>query len=150
MIPAAASAVIMTVDPLGDGETGAIEVTHGPCEAIVAGVTSPDEAVFSRRGGTISWTVVGSKEHRIEYEEFGAEPNNARLLPNVLERGALAVSYETLSTLIRLGHHIESVFGVPQDIELVITPSGRIVVTQARPVTTLPCGIAPFTILHAA
>jgi pyruvate,water dikinase len=150
MIPAAKSAVMMTVDPLGDGLVGAMELTLGPCQAIVGGMTSPDEAVFSRLDGRILYTAVGSKEHRVEYDVYGVDHANVQLLPNGVARNTLAVSRQTLDALVRLGHRIESIFGVPQDVELVITASGRIVVTQTRPVTTLPPRTAPFTLLYAA
>lgn len=144
MIPARASAVIMTVDPLGDGKTGAIEFTLGPCEALVAGLTSPDEAIFHRDTCEIVATSVGSKIWQVAYGDFIAAGENAnRVLTATEDRSHLSLSPETLRRLVALGLRIEGIFGVPQDIEIVITDDENIVVTQARAITTLPRDTTP-------
>lgn len=145
MMAAAASAVVMTVDPLGDGTTGAIELAVGPCEAIVGGVVSPDEVTFSREDGSVIHRRVGAKEVAIEYRPFShASQNSTRrpLPPSVTER--LAVADHVLPKIIELARRIESLFGVPQDIELVIDDHERITVVQARSITRLPKDFVPF------
>ena len=139
MIPAAASAVVMTVDPLGDGSTGGIELSLGPCEAIVSGAVSPDEVVFSRATGEILERRIGAKEIVIEYEPFSRRVANAlrRTTPQAA-REQLAVSENVLTEMVTLARRIERIFGVPQDLELVVTDRESIVVVQARPITRLP------------
>ncbi len=151
MVPAVASAVMMTVDPLGGGDVGGIELTLGPCEALVSGIASPDEVIFSRAGGGVLRTSIGMKELKIEYEVFRPCAGNGRRVPVRLEeRARFSVSSEVVASLIRVGHRIECIFGQPQDVELVITPSGDIVVTQARAITRLPITMIPFHLPLAA
>ncbi|MHB8512660.1 MAG: PEP/pyruvate-binding domain-containing protein [Actinomycetota bacterium] len=146
MVPAAASGVMMTADPLGDGTTGSIDLTVGPCEALVAGLVSPDEVIFSRNDGSILSYEIGLKERRVVYDDF-SEGNNSRTVDNSPTVSSHpSVAPQTVHSLIELGSRIEAVFGAPQDIELVITVNGDIVVTQARPVTCLTNPVTPFPI----
>lgn len=149
MVHAAASAVIMTVDPQGAGDTGAIESTWGPCEAIVAGIVDPDEIIFDRRTGRILNAIVGRKEVYVAYQPFTKFGDNIlRASTTPSERQSLALNPEIVRNLIALCHRIEDVFGRPQDIETVIDECGVIVVTQSRSVTTLPKKIIPFTLVN--
>lgn len=139
MIPAAASAVMMTMDPLGDGTTGGIEMTVGPCEAIVSGVASPDEVIFRRFDREIVSFAIGRKEHQVVYSDFDDGPSNSRLVPVDQDiRDELSVDRPVLDALIALCQRIELIFDRPQDIECVTTTAGDIVVTQTRAVTRLP------------
>jgi pyruvate,water dikinase len=151
MVPAIASAVMMTVDPLGVGDVGGIELMVGPCEAIVSGIASPDEVMFSRSGGDVLRTAIGRKELKIEYEVFRNLVGNGRQVPVTQEeRNVFSVSPEIVASLIRIGHRIECIFGTPQDVEIVITPSSQIMVTQARAITCVPVGTIPFCVAEAA
>lgn len=139
MVPAHSCAVMMTCDPAGDGATGALEFSWGPCEAIVSGIVNPDEAIFHRRTGAVISIAVGSKAHLIQYGVFAATGDNAIKQPTAPEaRACLSLSPDLLATVIALGQRIERIFNFPQDIELVVTESGRIVVTQSRAITRLP------------
>lgn len=150
MIPAAASAVMMTVDPLGNGDTGAMELAVGPCEALVSGIVAPDEVLFRRSDGAVIDLSVGEKLLRVEYAEFGSHGENTRSIPVPEDlRRHLSVSRATVDELIRLAQRIESIFGMPQDVELVVTDDGTVVVTQTRPVTRRPEQIADFRIPQA-
>lgn len=145
MIPAAASAVMMTVDPLGNGDTGAMELAIGPCEALVSGIVSPDEVHFRRSDGALIDVSVGDKLLRVEYGEFGARGENSRSIPVPDDvRRHLSVDLTTVGELIRLAQKVEAIFGSPQDIELVVTDDGTVVITQIRPVTRSPAHIADF------
>lgn len=146
MIPAKASAVMMTCDPSGNGETGAIEFTWGPCEAIVAGIVNPDEAIFNRQGSAIRSTRIGSKVLGIEYADFSSACENANRIRITEDlRSRLALSMIEIGDLIALGRRVEEIFGCPQDIEAVVTYEGRVVITQARPITTLPKNCSSFS-----
>lgn len=151
MIPATASAVMMTADPLGDGRTGGIELIMGPCEALVSGRASPDEVMFDRQGGSILRMTTGPKENHITRDSTIAITTAASVtpLPEVL-RDELVVPVSTIKRIIELGYAVENIFGEPQDVEMVITPDNRIVVTQSRAITTLPMSLAPFRLPEAA
>lgn len=145
MIPARTCAVMMTCDPTGDGETGAIEFSWGPCEAIVSGFVSPDEAIFHRGTRNIVSTSIGSKAWQVRYADFAATGDNAIKIATAKEdRTRLSMTTNVIADLVVLGQRIEQVFERPQDVELVITPDGRVVVTQSRAVTTLPATRIPF------
>ena len=146
MMPAAASAVVMTVDPLGDGTVGGIELAVGPCEAIVGGAVTPDEVTFHRANGFIVGRHIGAKEFAIEYRPFarGAENACRRPLPQSI-REQLAVNDRVLNEIISIARDIESIFGVPQDIEIVVDAGGKITVVQSRSITRLPDDFIPFT-----
>jgi rifampicin phosphotransferase len=151
MITAKASAVMMTADPLGDGSTGAIEFTWGPCGAIVAGITSPDEAIFDRFTGCLLSIRLGRKERRIAYSDYGyAASNETKVVTTIKEQRIMSLESATLTRLIDLGAKIEQIFGRPQDIEAVVTDNNSIVVTQARPVTMLSDAYFPFNTSMAA
>ena len=151
MIPATASAVMMTADPLGDGRTGAMEFTWGPCGAIVAGITSPDAATFDRTTGRVLSIQLGRKERRLQYAEYGASGANEMKVETLLEdQRVMAIESPVLIRLILLGEQIERLFGWPQDIEAVVTYDHNIVITQARPVTMLEGDYVPFNASTAA
>ncbi|MDP2759781.1 MAG: PEP/pyruvate-binding domain-containing protein [Sideroxyarcus sp.] len=139
MIPAKACAVMMTCNPISNGENGAIEFSLGPCEAIVSGIVNPDEVIFNRSNGEIISTRVGSKEWQICYSDFTATGNNVLRIAVAPEaRARLSLTTNALTDLFVLGQKIERIFNYPQDVEVVITPGKQIVVTQSRSITTLP------------
>jgi phosphoenolpyruvate synthase/pyruvate phosphate dikinase len=144
MVVASASAVMMTADPLGDGTTGSIDLTVGPCEALVSGIVSPDEVVFTRDTGDIISYVVGRKERSVVYEDFitGA---NALIVANSADTATRSsVGPKALRRIVDVGQKIEAIFKSPQDIELVVTGTGEVVITQSRPVTAAVNVAAPF------
>jgi pyruvate,water dikinase len=146
MVPAAASAVVFTVHPLCDGTVGGIELAIGPCEAIVSGAVSPDEVTFDRTNGLILERHVGAKEFAIEYRPFMKGGDNVikKRLPQAV-REQLAVTDTVLMKIIDEAWRVESIFGWPQDVELVIDAAGKITVLQARSITRLPEKFIPFT-----
>lgn len=145
---AAASAVMMTADPLGDGTTGSIDLTVGPCEALVAGLVSPDEVDFARDTGEVISYDIGRKERRVVYDDFTTGENTVLVANSASVSTHPSVSPEILRVIIDIGFEIERIFGAPQDVELVVTYEGEVVITQTRPVTTLAGGIFPFTNLN--
>ncbi len=145
MVDAAASAVMFTANPLDDGTTGSIDLTIGPCEALVSGAVSPDEVTFARDTGDILSFDIGRKERSVVYDDFIGS-NNRRFIDNSEAESAKAsVSASTVGQIIEIGRRIEAIFGAPQDVELVVTHDGEIVITQARAVTGLIGEVTPFT-----
>jgi len=88
---------------------------------------------------------VGAKEVAIEYQPFTGLASNAIKKPvPQARREQLAVSDEVLTKIIDVARHVERIFGVPQDIELVVDEAGEITVVQARSITRLPDKFIPF------
>lgn len=149
MIPARASAVMMTVDPQGNGDTGAIEFTWGPCEALVSGFVNPDEITFDRRSCDFSTPVLGSKRWLVYYSDFVSGKNNSHKVPIPREdRDRVSLDPKTLREIAALGLRVERLFGCPQDMEIVVTPDGNVVVTQTRAITTLPSIVMPLELVQ--
>lgn len=145
MMVAAASAVVMTVDPLGDGRLGGIEIAVGPCEAIVSGAVSPDEVFFYRDNGTIAERRIGAKEFVIEYAKFSRGGHNLRRVPLSADlRKRMAVNDSVMFNIIDIARSVERIFGRPQDIEVVIDDVEQITVVQSRSITRLPSQFVSF------
>ncbi|KQV51923.1 phosphoenolpyruvate synthase [Massilia sp. Root335] len=108
MVPASASGVMFTADPVtGDRTVVAIEACAGTGEALAAGVVVPD-SIKLRDGRVIGAT--------------------GRDRPLLSDRQAHA--------LAELGRRIAAHFGGPQDIEWCLADGGFWIV-QSRPITTL-------------
>lgn len=145
MVVAAASAVVMTVDPLGDGTVGGIELAVGPCEAIVGGAVNPDEVTFRRTDGAIVERRIGTKAFAFEYRPFARGSENAHMTPVPTSlRERLAVPEDVLVKIVDVARDVERSFRIPQDIELVVDAVGLITVVQARAITRLPAQYVPF------
>ena len=138
MISARSSAVLMTCVP-DDEAKGAMEFCWGACGALVDGSIIPDEIEFCRAKGLILKTNIGEKDFQLSYSEFDGEGQNKVKTPNSDHcRNSFSLSYNEITRIIEIAHKIEQIFsGVPQDIELVVSESGEIVIVQSRPVTCL-------------
>nr|WP_073186853.1 PEP/pyruvate-binding domain-containing protein [Tessaracoccus bendigoensis] len=110
MVPAEASGVLFTVDPLsGRRDTTVIDAVLGLGEQLVSGQVIPDHFEVDGRGVVTKWQVQGERA--------------ALTRPQALELAAL-------------GRRVEAAMGAPQDIEW--TRVGDVLqVVQARPVTSL-------------
>ncbi|AVT37788.1 PEP/pyruvate-binding domain-containing protein [Plantactinospora sp. BB1] len=105
------SFVLFTADPrLGSRDT-VIAAGHGIGEGIVQEKVPVDHYFVDRATGEV-------RSHVAERAEA----------PGPVLRGS------RLTELVRLGHRIEDLFGVPQDIEGTITADGRVHVLQSRPI----------------
>ena len=135
LIPADASGVIFTVDPLtGRRDRIVIESTFGLGEPLVAGKVTPDRTVLSRPG----LEVVASHT---------ADKTTASVLRpphGIVERtvppdrvGEPSLDDGVPVRLGRLALEAEQVFGCPLDIEFALA-GGEPYLLQARPVTAVP------------
>lgn len=108
MVPADASGVMFTADPVsGDRTVVAIEASAGLGEALVSGAVIPGGVKL--RGGVI----------------FARTGNEKEILGD-----------EQARELAAIGRRIEGHFGSPQDIEWCLL-NGVFVIVQSRPITTL-------------
>ena len=148
LIPAKASAVMMTQIPGDNRNQGSFEACWGACGALVSGIVAPDEITFARDGGKIIDRYKGEKEVRIVFSPFKGTSDNEQRVENPQElRDVLCISDEQAQRIISMGCKIEKSFGgVPQDIELVIDDNDEIVVVQSRPITTLSGELKEFSV----
>ncbi|NLE81425.1 MAG: phosphoenolpyruvate synthase [Rhodococcus sp.] len=109
MVPAQASGILFTADPVtSDRTVTSVDAGLGPGEALVSGTVNADG--YKVRGG-----VVIDRSHETEQPVL----SDAQLLE-----------------LERLGRKLEAHFGCPQDIEWCLDENGFHIV-QSRPITTL-------------
>ncbi|MCD2187408.1 phosphoenolpyruvate synthase [Actinomycetospora soli] len=107
MVPAEASGVLFTADPVtSHRRVAAVEAVAGLGEALVSGTAEPDR-----------WTV-----------------RDGAVLETAGTGGVL--SEAQVVALVELGRRIEAALGCPQDIEWCLADGGFAVV-QSRPITTL-------------
>ena len=139
MVEASVSGVMMTVDPLAvrDGvEAIGIEASYGACEAVVSGQTQGDLFMIDRINHKVFETELGSKRWRADLPIYGVSSDHLTAVPKA-ERAVFALSVEEAQRIAALGMEIERHFGMPQDVEFVLDANREVVITQARPITTL-------------
>ncbi len=135
--PAELSAVVMTQDPIeGEGCFG-IEITYGACEGLVSGEIQGDLYLLEKNSGAIISADIGTKNSHIKYKPLlsWSEDNKISKKTSEKEKACFAAPQSLIRSIYDMGMFVESHFGEPQDIELVVS-RGQIVVTQARPITT--------------
>ncbi len=100
-----------------------------------AGVMFTADPVFGRRDQTLIEAVPGLGEALVSGE---AQPERFSIdKANLDDVGGNPNFTPVLKELVKLGQHIEKLFGVPQDIEWAYA-DGRCFILQARPLTALP------------
>lgn len=136
MIEAETSAVIMTRDPVERTDLLAMEVTFGPCEALVSGRVTGDFITVDRQDLHIVRRELGGKKHRVVYAEYSPENEGTyHLQPNPAEHSAgFAADDRLITRIANLALEIEARFGQPQDIELVVS-NDELFVVQSRHIT---------------
>ncbi len=137
MVPAAASGVIYTVDPM-EPDRNVLIVTAGPGLglSVVNGRSAVDRFDVSRDR---PYPVI-SRQIADKPEMWVAAPDRdvrAAAVPNE-QRTAPAVGDEILSSLAEIALRIERHMKTPQDIEWALGPDNRLVVLQARPLRVDP------------
>ena len=112
MVPARASGVLFTADPVtSNRKVSRVEAVSGLGGALVSGLVNPD-AYQVRDGSVVTKTIAA---------------------------GRPALTDDEVMELARLGRRIEERFGRPQDIEWCLAgpPDGEFQIVQSRPITTL-------------
>ncbi|MGI5129005.1 PEP/pyruvate-binding domain-containing protein [Pseudonocardia sp. CA-107938] len=139
MVDVQVAGVLFTADPVsGRRTTTVIDAAPGLGEAVVSGAVNPDHITVD--------------DGRIDYAP-GDKAVAIRALPGGgTERVELggdsghALTDEQVLALVALGRAVERHYGSPQDIEWALDTSGALLLTQARPITTLhpvPVGNRP-------
>ena len=135
MVPAEASGVMFTADPLtGNTRALVIEWVRGLGDALVSGRSSPERCVLDKETLRILQHVASHARM-----ELMANPEPEC---STLEAGAAGPHQPRLDdTLARrlgeLGRSLETLFHRPQDVEWAAC-DGRVWLVQSRPITALP------------
>ena len=137
MIAADVAGILFTVNAVsGAQDEMIIEAAWGLGEAIVGGRVNPDMIVVDKMTGKIRQMQVGEKAIMTVPVAGGT----AEVEVDSQKRACAALSAEQISEVARVGSVVESLFGVPQDIEWAIAGE-QLYILQARPVTTLTASV---------
>ncbi|MFA6579984.1 MAG: PEP/pyruvate-binding domain-containing protein [Elusimicrobiota bacterium] len=135
MAPAVVSGVIFTRNPVNSADEVVINAAYGLGEGVVSGKAAADVYVTRKQDGQeTELPHVARKRRRVENRPEGS---GTRLgsVPAEL-RGLRALTPEQTQRLTRVAVALEKRFKQPLDIEFSILADGRIVILQARPITT--------------
>ncbi|MEG6505645.1 PEP/pyruvate-binding domain-containing protein [Nitratidesulfovibrio sp. 1201_IL3209] len=144
MVDSVAAGVLFTrhpVDLLSDSMV--INAAWGLGAAVVDGEMEPDTWLFSREEAPhpVSRHIV-CKAHRLAPGDDGRLREEDVPEP---QRDAPCLTDAQAAELARIGMRVEAHYGVPQDVEWALDPAGRLLLLQARPLTTTPRGDARTT-----
>jgi pyruvate, water dikinase len=138
MVQSQASGVMFTVEPVtSDQDKITIEAVYGLGEAIVSGEVTPDLFIIDKK----TMSIISKKVNKQEWQLIkNPVSQNGHLnikvtIPPELQ-SAQKISDEDVLKLAAIGRNIENHYQFPQDIEWA-KESGKIYITQARPVTTI-------------
>ncbi len=134
MVDAAVAGVLFTANPLtGRRHQAVIDANPGLGEAVVSGAVNPDHFVVNAASGEVVERHLGEKQLRIRARSGGGTER----IESGEQSQLSSLTGEQIVALAKLGMQIEAHFGAPQDIEWAIDDSGKVWLTQARPITTL-------------
>jgi pyruvate,water dikinase len=144
MVDSVAAGVLFTrhpVDLLSDSLV--INAAWGLGAAVVDGEMEPDTWLFSREDAPrpMSRHIV-CKPHRLTPGDDGRLREED--VPEA-QRDAPCLTDAQAAELARIGMQVEAHYGVPQDVEWALDTNGRLLLLQARPLTTTPRGDARTT-----
>ena len=113
-----------------DFDEAVISANWGLGESVVSGQVTPDHFVVDKLSGEVLETRIGTKQVAIVLDPAGGtvERNDSRAAEPALDEEQLSELNDTLC-------RIESLYGMPMDIEWAFA-DGRLSVLQARPITT--------------
>jgi pyruvate,water dikinase len=134
MVPASASGVLFTCDPVtGRRDEMIINASWGLGEAIVSGQVNPDTITLDKQSGRVTRIDVAEKGLMTVPATGGVAtqtvPASVQALP--------VLSTPQIARLFELGIAVEQCFSAPQDIEWALADDDQIALLQARPMT--PC-----------
>lgn len=134
MIPSDVSFVAFTEDPVGERRDHVvISASWGLGEALVSGMVTPDHVVVAPDGKVAEY-VIGDKHIMIIPDASGSGTREAPV-PRMM-RSLPALSVEQAAEIAGLVSNLATRLGYAADLEGAIA-GGRVVLFQARPITTL-------------
>jgi pyruvate,water dikinase len=133
MVQPAVAGVLFTADPVtGTRHHSVIDASPGLGEAVVSGAVNPDRFVVDAARGVILHRRIGDKQVLIR-----ARPGGGTERVKQQDEGLPSLTDDQVLAVTALGQRVQDHFGSPQDIEWALEGSGRLWLTQARPITTL-------------
>ncbi|BCW34302.1 phosphoenolpyruvate synthase [Arthrobacter sp. StoSoilA2] len=141
MVDSATAGVMFTANPVtGRRREAVIDASPGLGEAVVSGAVNPDQYVVDMQTNSILKRSLGDRQveirslagggtERIERAGQAAATENHAVQP--------CLGDDQIHALAELGRRVEAHYGAPQDTEWAIDSSGKLWLTQARPITTL-------------
>nr|WP_294690646.1 PEP/pyruvate-binding domain-containing protein [uncultured Friedmanniella sp.] len=133
MVQPAVAGVLFTADPVtGTRQHSVVDASPGLGEAVVSGAVNPDRFVVDAARGAILHRRVGDKRVLIR-----GRPGGGVERVQQQDEGLPSLTDEQVRAVTDLGQQVQGHFGSPQDIEWALEESGRLWLTQARPITTL-------------
>lgn len=134
MIDVTVAGVLFTANPLtGRRRQAVIDASPGLGEAVVSGSVNPDHFVVNSVSGEIVERRLGDKRVIIQAVSGGG----TRRIEREGQSEQACLSDEQLRELAQLGVQVEAHYHAPQDIEWAIDTTGKLWLTQTRPITTL-------------
>ena len=145
LVRAENSGVLFTANPVtGQRDQAMVSASWGLGEAIVGGLVTPDTLIVDKATGRVLTRKTADKQVMTVLLGSGTEEQP---VPET-KRNAPVLSDGEAAELVRLGTRIETLYGMPMDIEWTLTlpsPSGKgaggegtFAIVQARPITALP------------
>ncbi len=139
LVPADAAGVLFTAEPIsGRRDRAMITATWGLGEAIVSGAVTPDTLVVDKTSGRVINRQTADKQVMTVRTDNGTAEQRT---PEDRRRSAVLDDRQA-AELTRLAKQIETLYGVPMDIEWALSEAAFAIV-QARPITALPPEPAP-------
>jgi pyruvate,water dikinase len=138
LVRAESAGVLFTANPVtGQRDQAMISAAWGLGEAIVGGLVTPDTLIVDKATGRVLTRETADKQVMTVLLGSGTEEQP---VPEA-KRYAPVLSDEEAAELVRLGVQIETLYGMPVDIEWTLAPEKRkrqFAIVQARPITALP------------
>ena len=134
MVDAEIAGVLFTANPVtGRRREAVIDASPGLGEAVVSGAVNPDHFVVDTASGEILERRLGDK--RLEVRSIPGGGTRQAELPASADYAC--ITDEQIHALVNLGSRVEAHYHAPQDTEWAIDASGKLWLTQTRPITTL-------------
>ena len=134
MVNASVAGVLFTANPLtGRRHQAVIDANPGLGEAVVSGAVTPDHFIINTNSGEIVERRLGGKRLLVRALSGGGPEQHELPAGNT----KFCLTDEQITSLAQLGERVEAHFGAPQDTEWAIDDTGKLWLTQARPITTL-------------
>jgi len=134
LINSSKSGVLFTANPItGCRVESLIDAGPGLGEAIVSGITTPDQYIIDMNNDLIIKKYIGKERTVISSINDGGTESKI----NINETNKPVLSDHEIMMVAELGRKIQNYYSSPQDIEWAIDEEGILWVLQSRPITTL-------------
>ncbi len=134
LVFANAAGVMFTANPInGNRDETVINTAWGLGEAIVSGAVTPDTITVDKKKGKVTRRVTAEKSVMTVRTDQGTQEEP---VPDAQKRKEVLTNAQA-AALARYGVQIETLYGMPMDIEWALA-EGQFAIVQARPITSLP------------